>query len=342
METSASKCRNAKKRTSASIELYTSLSSKYRHVENILCHTLARNWLRYEFEYNEIELAYFTKNKTFESILSHEFPHLKCRNLTMAEWRTIRKYCVQRKIRRFSSTFVQQQRIDLEKYRRYYNLLRKNKRDEQLAELNEKTMAEYEEENSACNEQQNQLEVCHLIVEARKLIESNSVIVAELREMNDAKSEKRFSNDDTMNAQTAVRKICGHNEKIREILEQMLHFQIVKDALLFDAIDKKKLFLPLSPEYFHRKCELRIYEDWRIFRLDTFIKSDDVRNLVDILLEFILCIFEHEQIAAIDYQKTVLNKYTNMLKTLLEADDFDYFNETIAPLYLVIAAKLST
>ncbi|XP_031619080.1 uncharacterized protein LOC116338140 [Contarinia nasturtii] len=344
MENSASNRRNAKKKPSAPIELPQSVLDKYRCMENLLRHTLSRKWLRYEFEYDEVELAYFTKSKTFESILSRKYPHQKHRNLTRIEWRAIRKYGVEQKIRRFSSKFVQQQRIDLEKYRRFYNVLRENKRDDQLAKLNEKTMSECDDAIFLCDEQQNQFEFYRLIAEAKKLIELKSVTVTELREMNNAKTENRMMSDDETNANAtkAVTKLRDYNDEILGILKKLLHFQIVKDALLFNVLSKKKLVLALSPVYFQRKCEVRIYEDWCKFRLDTFIDSDIVRFLMKSLLELVLGIVEHEQLAPIDYLNTVVIKHANILKPIMTADDFDYFNATIIPTYLTIAKKLST
>ncbi|XP_055304266.1 uncharacterized protein LOC129569456 [Sitodiplosis mosellana] len=341
MPSMESKRRNSKKKSPA-IELPSSVLVQYSRIENLLRHSLSRKWLRYEFEYDAVEDAFFKQNKSksFESIVSDKFPSLESCSLTMVEWRKIRKLLLGQKTRRFSAKFVEQQRIDLEKYRRCYNVLRENQRDDQLVKLN----AEPSKDSVVVCDARAEFEIYRLIVETKKQFASKSATVAELREINSAKTEGRNVNDDEAyaNATKAIVKLRDVNDEITKGLRKLLHFQIVKDALLFDALGKKKLCLALSPVYFRRKCQLRIYEDHRDFRLDTFIESVDVMQLMYIMLELVLSLFEYELLAinTEDYIKTVLKQHLDTLKSIMITVDFEYFNGEIAPLMSAMAKKV--
>lgn len=337
-----SKRRNSKKK-SLPIELPQSVLDQYSCIENLLRHSLSRKWLRYEFDYDAVEDGFFNQNnsKTFAGILSHKYPSLKSRNLTMVEWRKIRKLVFrQESRRRFSPKFVQQQRIDLEKYRRCYNVLRENQRDDQLVKLNampsNKSVVIYDERP--------ELEMYRLILDTSKKIALKIATVAKLREINSAKTVRRIVNDEesTGNATKTIIKLRNTNEEIMNNLKKLLHFQIVKDALFFDALSKKKLFLALSPVYFHRKCELRIQENRLEYRLDTLIES--VGQLLNVILEMILCFIDYQHLAinAEDYLKTFIEQQHDKLKLTMAPDDFMYFIVYIEPLGFVIAKKVNS
>lgn len=337
-----SKRRNTKKKSPA-IELPQSVLNQYSRTENLLRHSLSRNWLRYEFQYDAVEDAFFNQNKTntFESILSRKFSPLKSRNLTMIEWRKIRKLISEQKTRRFSPNFVQQQRIDLEKYRLSYNVLQDNQQNDQLVKLNEMMASN---KGVAVCVGRPKYEIYRLIMDTKKQFALKTTAVAELRGINSARAEGRNMNDEESNANAtkAIRKLHDTNVEITKSLTKLLHFQIVKDALLFDALGRKKLFLALSPVYFRRKCELQIYERHRDIRVDTFIKTVDVMQLMNILLELILCLFDYEQlnIKTEDYVKTLLKQHLDTLKPIMPTDEFDYFNADIIPLFFVMVKKV--
>lgn len=338
--TMESKRRNTKKK-SPSIELPQSVLEQYSRTENLLRHSLSRKWLRYEFDYDAIENAFFNQNKTntFESILSSKFSSLKSRNLTMIEWRKIRKLISVQKTRRFSSNFVQQQRIDLEKYRQSYNVLRDNQRDDQLEKLNEMMVSN---KGVTICDGRPKYEIYRLIVDTKKQFTLKSTAVAKLRKINSARSEGRDVNDEESNANVTIRKLHDTNVEVTKSLTKLLHFQIVKDALLFDALGRKKLFLALSPVYFRRKCELQVYERQRDIRVDTFIETVDVMQLMNTLLELMLCLFDYEQlnINTEDYVKTVLKQHLDTLKPIMATEEFDYFNADIVPLFFVMVKKV--
>lgn len=339
------KRRNSKKKSQA-IELPESVLAQYARTENLLRHSLARKWLRYEFEYDTVENGFFNENKskTFASILTEKFPSLKSRSLTTVEWRKIRKLLFgMQKTRRFSWKFVEQQRIDLEKYRRCYNVLQESHRDDQLVKLNAGPL---EGSFAVCDARAGS-EIYRLIVETKKQFAWKGEIVTELRGINNGKTEGRTVNDNETqaNAIKAVVKLRDYNNQITKNLNKLLHFQIVKDALLFDALNKKKLCLTLSPVYFHRNCELRIHDDYRDFRLDRFINSLDVEQTLFLMLELYLTYFQYEMLAiqAKDYTKKLLKEYSKSLgSSNMRTADFDYFNYEVKPLILSIAKKIKT
>lgn len=337
MDSAALKRQNIKKKTPL-VELPPNVLNLYTRIENLLQHSMARKWLRYEFQYDEVELAYFNKSKIFESILSCNFPQLNHRDLTKVEWRVVRKLCLGRKVRRFSPNFVQEQRIELEKYRRCYNVLYENQRTDQLNNLDVIVS-----NGLGANDDHTEIEILRLIIDTRKHLSSKFETVSKLREINNEKNEGRIQSGDETNANAtkAIMKLRDCNEEITNNLKKMLCFQIVKEALLFDALAKERLFLALSPIYFRRKCDVRIYEDHHDFRSDTFMESDGILILTNILLEMALSLLEHDQITVIagSYLKTLVQDRLETLEPLMKVDDFDYFNAIIVPSYLGIAEK---
>lgn len=334
--------RNSKKKSQA-IVFPQNVLVQYSRIENFLRHSLARKWLRYEFEYDAVENGFFIQNKskTFASILAEEFPSLNLHSLTTVEWRKIRKLLfIMQKTRRFSSKFVEEQRIDLEKYRRCYNVLQENHRDDQLVKLNVWPL----NENFTVCDARAESEIYRLIVETKKQFALKSATVAELRGINSVKTEGRAVNDNEIQATAtkAIVKLRDYNNDITKSLRKLLHFQIVKDALLLDAINKRKLSITLSPVYFRRKCELRIHEDHRDFRLDKFIKSLDVMQLLFVMMELFLSMFEYELLAinAKDYVKNLVKEHSDKLESAMVTVELVYFNEAIIPLISTIGKKI--
>lgn len=340
MESSMPKKRGSRKKSPMTIELPQSILDHYLRTENIVRHTLYRKWLDYEFEYNAVENAFFKENNTFEIVLSSEFPQLKGRNLTRAEWNRIRRLIPAAKPKRFSSTFVQQQRIDFEKYRRCYNILKESKRSDQLMRFS--APKDLLKGQFASDEQ---FEIIRLIIEAKKLFALKSATIAELRDINSTRTEDQNTNDDVTNtnATNALIRIENFNEEITGSFTKLLRFQLVKDALLLDALSKKKIFLTLSPAFFRRKCELRIFENNRDFRSETFIDSHNVMILMNALLEITLSLVEHEQLAtnAGDYIKTIVNQHLEALKLIMTPNDYEYLDIYIIPLVFVILQKIN-
>lgn len=336
------KQRNSKKK-SPPIELPQSVLDQYSRIENLLRNSSSRKWLHYEFEYDAVENAFFKQNQTkiIESILSRKLPQLKSRKLTMAEWSKIRKLVFGQKTRRFSSKFVQEQRIDLEKYRRCYNVLRENQRDDQLSKLN--GVVSTNKGIILCDERP-KYDIYRLIVEIKKQFSSKSATVAELREINSAKTEGRTIGEGESNAYVTktVAKLLDYNEAIMKGFRKMLHFQIAKDALMFNSLSREKLFLALSPVYFQRKCAVQIYEEQQEYRVNTFVESDHLMQLMNILQELILAFTEYQLLATNneDYLKAVLKRHDSTMKSILVADNYEYFNADILPLFLNIVKKV--
>lgn len=336
------KQRNSKKKATP-IELPQSILNQYSRIGNVLRNSLSRKWMRYEFQYDEIEDAFFNKNGTFEAMLSIKFPQLKTTGLIMVEWRKIRSLIVAKKQRRFSTQFVRQQRIDLEKYRRVYNLLVENGRHDQLMKLK----APFESvplNELIAHDASPQIEIFRLIIEVKKLLAVKSGIVAELREINSLKDKSHSEEEETsrINAIDTVIKLRKCNDEIMNCFSKLVRFQLVKDALMFDAMDKKRLFLAMSPVYFQRKFELRIYDDHCEYQSNKFIFSVCVRQLFDALIELAHTIIEYEKLAtnALHYAKHIAQQHSDTLKHMMAPNVFKYFDEIVMPFYFITFTKV--
>lgn len=320
------------KKKAATIELPQNVVSQYSQLDNFLSHST--KWTSYEWNYDEIENEFFNKHKTFESMVSLEFPRLKTRNFTTVEWRKIRKLIAGRKVRRFSSKFIDDQRIDLKRYRRRYRILKENKRLDQLERLNSGV--------STLKIDQSQDEMFRIMIELKKLFELKSATVAELSEINIVRAEAQNSNIDHINANgsavNAITKLRECNIGILALLNKLLCFHIVKDALLFNALTRKKMTLALSPPYFRNKCDVSIYESHQECRSSTFIDSDSWKTLIDSFLAQILAICDHEQLAENleDFGKKLIEEHRTILKQTLNTENFHFFETVCVPKFFNI------
>lgn len=339
MSATMQKKRNAKKKPST-IELPPNVVSQYLRLENFLSHPT--KWLSYEWQYDDVEDAYFNKYKTFESMLSLKFPQLKTWNLTGTEWSKIRKMLAGRKVRRFSSKFIHEQRVELEKYRRRYHILRENKRLDQLARLNSAA-----DGLQTLKVEQPKGEICCLIVEAKNIFALKRTTVAELSEINIVRAEAQNSNIEDLHANAsavrAIAKLRECNDEIMNLLNKLLCFQVVKDALLFDALSRKKMILALSPIYFRQKCDVSVYESHQDCRSDTFIESDTVITLMNVLLEQILAFSEYELLAenVMDFANKLVDEQRIILKKTLTTENFEFFETVCLPKFFDIVKKVS-
>lgn len=305
---------------------------KHPNIESLLRHSIGRQWIKYEWEYDDVENAFFKKSNTFESEISRHFPKLKSRALTRAEWCKIRKLLVGRKIRRFSSKFVEEQRIELEKFRRCYTVLQENNQLNVDVPMMDDFVPSPDD-----------FEMYRLIVETKKLLAAKNEHVNKLREINNLKAGTTGAVDrqSQANATNAVTNIHSCNGEILKRMNQLVSFQLVKDALMFDAIDKKKKPIKLSPVYFLRMCEVRIYESHQEFHSDEFVTAV-IKTLLDILLNLLLVIIESELLAtnAVDFLETHINDQSYLLTSIITADDTEYFQTSCLPLLFVIVRKI--
>lgn len=318
------------KKKAATIELPQNVVSQYSRLDNFLSHSV--KWTSYEWEYDEIEMEFFNNHKTFESMVSLKFPHLKTRNLTTVEWRKIRKSITGRNVRRFSPKFIDDQRTDLKTYRRRYRLLKENKRLDQLVRLNSVT-----DDISTLKIDQSQDEMLRIMIKLKKLFQLKSATVAELSEINIVRAEAQNSNIDHTNvngsAVDAITKLHECNAGILILLDKLLSFHMVKDALLFNALSRKKMTLALSPPYFRNKCDVSIYESHQECRSSTFIESDGWKTLIDSLLAQILTVCDHEQLAENleDFAKKLIEEHRIILKQTLNEENFNFFESVCVP-----------
>lgn len=332
------KKRGSKKKVPA-IELPEYVVNQYSRLENYLSHSM--KWTSYEWEYDETDNAYFNQYNTFENQLSTKFPQLKTRNLNVAEWNKVRKLITGRKPRRFSPKFIQEQRVDLDKYRRRYRILKENNRIDQLTELNQ-----MDADISAINVHQSHEEIYRLIVETKKLFAWKSATVAELSEINIIRAEAQNPNGDDFNvntkAITAITNLRKVNNGIVSMLEILLHYQIVKDALLFDAMNRKKIMMTLSPDYFRYKSDVRIFESHQDCRSNTFIESDDCINLLNILFAQVLTFSDSEYLAenVVEFAGKLIEEHQIKLKQILNAENFQFFQSICLPRLMDIVQKV--
>lgn len=348
MEVVAKKKRNSTKKSPNAKTKPTELPPnvpKHPNIENFLLHPLSRQWIAYEWTYDEVEDAFFNKSKTYAGIYSSQFPRLKTRYLTTAEWRKIRKLSHGHKIRRFSSKFVQEQRIELEKFRQRCNILRDNQQIHQLtkmAPLCENVDTSYN--NSFDSKDYAEFEIYSLIVETKRLLATKNSIVTELRGINNAKAgaQDQMYEKSNENADKAIAKLRNCNENIVSKWNKLMAFQVVKDALLFDALDKKKLLKPLSPFYFRRKCEIQIYENHQAFNSKAFISSNAVETLLNIMLELALAIIKHEQLAvnAGDFLNSLIKEQLDLLERIMTTENIEYLQIDCVPLLFTILKKV--
>lgn len=72
-------------------DLSQSLKENLKRLKNVLKLPKARRWVYCEFFYSGVDQQLFLGDNEFSQCLRESFPNLKCRNLSRAEWRTIRR-----------------------------------------------------------------------------------------------------------------------------------------------------------------------------------------------------------------------------------------------------------
>lgn len=326
--------RNPKKKGQVEIPEY--VSSQFSHMEHLVKHSLFRKWMSYEWQYDEIDDMYFNQYRTFRNLISTKFPRLKSVNLNRFEWRKIRNLVSTRKTRRFSSKFVLEQRVDLEKYRQRMKVLQDNRPNDELAKLNGLIEGVVSHGIGGCVEQPH-FEVCRLIVKLKHQLSAKRKAVADLRKINSFKNGFQNMNDNESNvlengnappngSTEAIASLLSCNVDIASSLVQLIQFQIAKDALLFDALNKKKVFLTLSPTYFRRKCELRIHESHRDYNTRIFLSANNLL-LVGLLLEQFLIVCDYEQLAenANQFFRTIAKEHSATLRPIVDDRGFEKF-----------------
>jgi hypothetical protein len=72
-------------------DLSQSLKENLKRLKNVLKLPKARRWVYCEFFYSGVDQQLFLGDNEFSQCLRESFPNLKCRHLSRAEWRTIRR-----------------------------------------------------------------------------------------------------------------------------------------------------------------------------------------------------------------------------------------------------------
>uniref|UniRef100_A0A914UZW5 DIRP domain-containing protein n=1 Tax=Plectus sambesii TaxID=2011161 RepID=A0A914UZW5_9BILA len=93
-------------------DLSQSLKENLKRLKNVLKLPKARRWVYCEFFYSGVDQQLFLGDNEFSQCLRESFPNVKCRNLSRAEWRTIRRLIG--KPRRCSQAFFDEERAALE------------------------------------------------------------------------------------------------------------------------------------------------------------------------------------------------------------------------------------
>lgn len=317
--------------------------SKHANLENFLRQPLSRQWIAYEWKYDEIEDAFFNKSKTFEDLLQNRFPQMKTHNLTAVEWRKIHKLTTGHKVRRFSSKFIQEQRIELERFRQSYNVLRENLQinQENLVSLCENVTSHQRAFNLV---DRDEIKIYTLVVETKRLLATKSTIISVLREINNGKAntQHQINEDSIGNVNEAIEQLRICNEKIVNKWNKLMVFQVVKDALFFGALERNEMLKTLSPFYFRRKCEIQIYENHREFNSKTFITSNTVLILQNVLLELTLAVFKQSELAvnACEFLESLAKEHLDLLMRIMTCENIEYFKTNCLPLLFGISKKV--
>lgn len=342
----------------------------YSRLSHLLSHTASRKWLLYEWQYDEIDDAFFHKCRTFEMLVTAKFPQLKTRNLIPAEWRFIRRKIVgSSKCRRFSSKFIIEQRTELAKYRCSYRILQENNHHDQLAKLN----AFQDDANGFVSTldapQSHSNHLFRMFVDVKKLFATKSALVAKLREINNNRAEMQqkqqqqqqqqehhtiFNGNLTMEPITpianasaikVIAKIRDCNTQITAKFNQMMCFRIVKDALLFNAMKRKHIAVAFSPAYFHRISAVQVYESQRLYRSETFITATHSQTFLNTLLVQVLIIihasYEVMTKSVENFADDLVNQHLDVIKVCATSDVMNHFKMVCAPKFFDILRMLN-
>lgn len=325
--------KSRKRKQSSTDEIPPEIASKYLRLENLLRHKAARQYLKYEFEYSDCEKEFFHKTSTFEMLLEQEFPNLKTRNLTMVEWRMIRGKLSNGKYRRFSAKFIQSNRIELEKYRRRFELFRANKGTTEYLSMALSTG----NPNIIVNiDPLNELfahEIYRLIVDTKKLFAAKQNSIAELQKINDIKNDDSTV-DTKANAIKVVLDLERLDVSIAKNMEQLWSYDTTKDALLLDSVAKEKISYPLSSKYFRLHCQVYAHNKLLQFAdLQTFAEFEILTELLKILLEMFLTVIDRDLLAVdmVIFFDESSDEYLNVFQVLLTKGNIEYIETVCLP-----------
>lgn len=335
-------------------EFSSKVHAKQAQVKHFLRQPLAHLWTKYEFDYTDIEKQFVEANSFVEQ-LNKEFPGLKSRDLTVAEWRKLRSLVTDKKSRRFSPKFVNERRIALEKCRQRLGILQQNiqlnshevneNMKHQMAfnpnlkgiDLNSVAVAGVDSTNLFGGQA---IQLCLQIIAMRKLLTAKNEAIAQLKKLNafahDQHIEKKGDPNPDMSVLDVVSELDSCNEKITQQFDKLMCFQSTKETLLLSST------IRLAPKYFRKRFEQTIFEMHLAFNSKMFIETKRNLNVMDTLMEYGYLFAEIDKIAinAIDYFAELSMVKVNCLQTCMSVENLDYFNEFALPSIISVLNKL--
>lgn len=325
--------KSRKRKQTPNDEIPPEIASKYMRLENLLRHKAARQYLKYEFEYNDWENEYFHKTSTFEMLVDQNFPNLKTRNLTMAEWRMIRRKVSNGNYRRFSPKFIQRNRIELEKYRRRFEFFGANTGTAEylstaLSTANSNTIVNIDPLNELFEH-----EIYRLIVDTNKLFAAKQVSIAELQRINDTKNDESTV-DTTANPINIMLDLQRLDAAIGKNMERLWSYDTTKDALLLDAVAKGTILYPLSSKYFRLHCQVCAHTKLlQAADLQTFTEFEMVTELIKILLEMFSTVVDRDllSIDVVIFFDETSDEYLNVFQVLLTKGNIEHIETVCLP-----------
>lgn len=325
--------KSRKRKQTPNDEIPPDIARKYTKLENLLRHKAARQYLKYEFEYNDCEKEFFHKTSTFEMLLGQKFPNLKTRNLTMAEWRMIRHKVSNGNYRRFSAKFIQINRIELEKYRRRFEFFRSNKGTAEYLSMALST----DNLNIIINiDPLNELfehEIYRLIVDTNKLFAAKHNSIAELQKINDIKNVESTV-DTKENSIKVILDLQRLNVSIVKNMERLWSYDTTKEAVLLDSVAKGTVLYPLSSKYFRLHCQVCAHNKLlQSADLQTFGKFERLAELLKILLEMISTAVDRDLLGidAVIFFDEASDDYLNVFQVLLTKENIEYIETVCLP-----------
>lgn len=303
------------------------ITNQFNRLNNFLRQKNSRKFLAYEFEYSDWENEFFKNSESFDQLLSHHFPKLKTRNLTMVEWRKIRQKISNGKFRRFSSNFIREKRIELERCRRQFDVLQENNKTFQL----NGSMINISTSNG----------LNRLMIELKRMLHMKRNAVNELQKINHTKSENQ--NIDTFaDAKSVLEDLQGINETIFSIFDKMESFKAVEETVLIDGVAKGTIPFQLAPTLFQLLCQMRAHNSLTKYNFESFTGSEFLIDLMKIMLEMISVVIERDLLATdiIQFFDETSDNHLTMFQLILNKENQEYVETICLPAMFRMLKKL--
>lgn len=287
-------------------------------LESLLRQPKPLKWMRAEWMYDPAEHIFFNESNTFGCLLNDCMPKLRTRQLTIAEWRKIRRLFVRAKCRRFSGKFIAQTRQALELYRRRHRILAAN--------------PHHQPANGAQLVMENPPALCRLMVIVGGLLATKAGIIAELKQINGSGTilaESNGKRDKSQEMAAISARLSAVNDQIFAQLDKLCCYPAVQKALLFDALDKGAILLQLSPENFRQLCAFHVHQLHADICTNAAVAEAcaTVTELLDILLELMLAVLDQRLMVSgcRDYFYNLMSEQYGKLQLIMLQEHIEYF-----------------